>query len=157
MITLRFVTGNDLVSGVIRGGEMGFWASHVEAVMLDGTLLGAHSNGGVQARPAGYDRGECRRELIVTIASTADEFATWEGFLRSQVGKPYDMTAIGEMALGTLTGEAPNWKQSGAWICSALMVAGLLSAGILKSAPTTVRLATPRDVLCMLAPFSALQ
>lgn len=54
MIVLRFVTGNSFVSAAIQRAEYGFWASHVEALMPDGTLLGAHIDGGVQARPRGY-------------------------------------------------------------------------------------------------------
>ena len=46
MITLRFVTGDDLISRAIRAAEYGFWASHTEALMPDGTLLGAHADGG---------------------------------------------------------------------------------------------------------------
>jgi hypothetical protein len=51
------------------------------------------------------------------------------------------------MADGVVTGEAPNWPDSPSWICSALITAGLLTAEIIKAAPATVRLATPRDVL----------
>jgi hypothetical protein len=37
------------------------------------------------------------------------------------------------------------------WICSALIVAALFVAGIIKDVPSTVRLTTPRDVVQMLA------
>ena len=151
MITLRFVTCSDLVSHAIRGAEMGFWASHVEALMLDGTLLGAHASGGVRARPYGYDAGKWTRELLVQVPSSDEQTIQWERWLYSQVGQPYDMVAMGELALGELTGEAPDWARSDSWICSALMTAGLVTIGVLKAAPTTVRLATPRDVLCMVA------
>ena len=57
MITIRFVTCRDIVSAGIRGFEYGFWASHTEALMPDGTLLGAHWQGGVLARPHDYDKG----------------------------------------------------------------------------------------------------
>ena len=155
-VILRFVTCHDLVSSAIRGGEMGFWASHVEALMPDNTLLGAHYVGGVQSRPRDYDQGQWTKDLYVTIPCTDKEALRFESFLRSQIGKPYDTVAIGEMALGALTGEAPDWTQSPAWICSALQTAALLSAGIIYAAPTTVRLATPRDVLCMCASLTVL-
>jgi hypothetical protein len=148
MPTLRFVTANDLVSQAIRGGEMGFWASHVEALMYDGTLLGAHFDGGVLARPRGYDRGKWSRELFVTLPPVGDDLeAVGEAWLRAQIGKPYDIDAIGEMAIGILRGEAPKWKEAEAFICSALMTGYLLMTKSFKSAPATVRLATPRDVL----------
>jgi hypothetical protein len=156
MATLRFVTANDLVSLAIRGGEMGFWASHVEALMPDGTLIGAHVDGGVQARPRGYDAGQCTRELFVALPCAVEQDAAFEAFLRAQIGKPYDLTAIGEMAIGVVTGEAPDWPNSPAWICSALQTAALLKAGIIKGAPATVRLATPRDVLVACAALAAI-
>ena len=53
LITLRFVSSSDLVSRIIKGGQMGFGYQHVEALMPDGTLLGAHIQGGVQARAGG--------------------------------------------------------------------------------------------------------
>ena len=146
-VTLRFVTDGDIVSAAIRGGEMGFWASHVEALTPDDKLLGAHYDGGVQARARSYDAGQWKQELFVTLPATDAQAAAFYAFLMSQVGKPYDMTAIGEMALGVVTGEAPNWAQSPSWICSALQTAALLTAGLMKAAPASVRLATPRDVL----------
>jgi len=57
MIRLRFVTGDDWISNAIRVGERDGWCTHVEAVMPDGTLLGAHLDGGVQAA-CGIRRGE---------------------------------------------------------------------------------------------------
>ncbi len=146
-VTLRFVTGGDLISYVIRGGEMGFWASHVECRMPDGTLLGAHSDGGVQARAANYDAATCTRQLFVDVPATQAQADAAHQFLTAQIGKPYDEMAVAEMAVGVLTGEAPDWTRSAAWICSAVQLAALLTAGIVRAAPTTVRLATPRDVL----------
>lgn len=151
MITLRFVTCNDSVSNTIRRGEMGFWASHVEALMPDGKLLGAHAAGGVQECTSDYDASLWTQQLYVPVPCGAAQTQTFEMFLKSQLGKPYDMPAIEEMALGILTGEAPNWQQKPSWICSALQTAALLMAGIIKGAPATVRLATPRDVLVAVA------
>ena len=149
-ITLRFVTCNDLISRTIRSAELGHWASHVEAV-TPGGLLGAHIDGGVAIRPHGYDDGEWSKQLYVSVFCTPAQDAAFNKFLNDQIGKAYDLVAIGEMALGELLGEAPNWKRSDTWICSALITGALLMAGVVKAAPATVRLATPRDVLCMLA------
>lgn len=151
MITLRFVTRDDPVSRIIRRGEMGFWASHVEALMPDGTLLGAHYDGGVEARPHDYDKDQWSKDLYVNVPCDSAQTQAFEDFLKAQIGKPYDMAAIWEMAAGTLTGEAPDWPHKPSWICSALQTAALLKAGILKAAPATVRLATPRDVLVAIA------
>jgi len=156
MITLRFVTDSDPVSDTIRRGEMGFWASHVEALMPDGTLLGAHTDGGVAARPRDYDASQWSQQLYVQVPCSDAQAQEFTAFLQSQLGKPYDMAAIAEMALGVLTGESPNWPQKPSWICSALQTAALLSAGIVKAAPATVRLATPRDVLVALSALVAI-
>jgi hypothetical protein len=145
-ITLRFVSSTDLVSRIIRGAELGFLYQHVEAQMPDGSLLGAHIDGGVQARAANYDT-TYTQDLYVTVPCPPDAVLAFHDFLRSQIGKPYDTIAIAEMADGFLTGEAPDWAQSPLWDCSALITGALLTAGIIKGAPATVRLATPRDVL----------
>lgn len=154
-ITLRFVTANDLISRAIRGGEMGFPFSHVECKMPDGTLLGAHAQGGVQARAADYDKA-WTKQLFVDVPCDDGEAAAFYTFLREQLGKDYDMEAICEMAEGAVTGEAPDWQNSPSWICSALQTAALLTAGIIKGAPATVRLATPRDVLVACAALTAI-
>ncbi len=146
MIVLRFVSSNDLVSRIIRGGQLGFPYEHVEAKMPDGALLGAHFDGGVQARPTDYDK-KYVRDLYVSVPADYGQTLAFVAFLRSQIGKPYDVIAIAEMADGVVTGEAPSWPDSPSWICSALITAALLTAGIIKGAPATVRLATPRDVL----------
>lgn len=105
MITLRFVTCHDPVSDTIRRAEMGFWASHVEALMPDGALLGAHYDGGVEARPRDYDKGQWSKELYVRVPCDPAAVQAFEDFLIAQIGKPYDMGAIGKMAVGMLTGE----------------------------------------------------
>ena len=151
LITLRFVSSSDLVSRIIKGGQMGFGYQHVEALMPDGALLGAHIQGGVQARAGGYDFGTFSHDLFVTIPCADAAQTAFETFLTEQIGKPYDTLAIAELADGFLTGEAPNWPASPSWICSALQTAATITAGIIKGAPATVRLATPRDVLCMCA------
>ena len=146
-LRLRFVDSNDnLVARVIRGAQMGLPWSHVEAVIPDGLYLGALIDGGVQARLPAYD-SSWTRQLFVDVPATDLQLQTWSNFLGSKIGLPYDEAAIAEMAEGTLTGAAPAWDQASAYICSALQTAALLAAGIVKSAPAGVRLATPRDVL----------
>jgi hypothetical protein len=146
-VRLRFVDTNDsLVSRVIRGAELGLAYSQVEAVTPDGLFLGALSGGGVQSRPSSYDT-TWSQQLFVDAPATDPQAAAFDSFLQSKIDLPYDMTAIAEMADGALTGEAPNWPAANAYTCSALVTAALLTAGLIKGAPATVRLATPRDVL----------
>ena len=143
---LRFVTGDDFVSRAIRAGEYGFWASHVEAQMPDGTLLGAHLDGGVEARPAGYDQGEFTRELYVHLPATTPQDDAFHAFLRAQIGKPYDLTAIEALALGR------DWTTPDSWFCSELQAAALRTCGWFASdLATQAAKITPRDLLLMLS------
>ena len=119
MITLRFVTCDDAVSGGIRFAEYGFWASHVETLTPDGKLLGAHYDGGVQARDRYYDKGKFSRELFVKLP--ADEAMTnaFYAWNEDQIGKPYDLDAIAAFVARR------DWREDGAWFCSEQMAAGL--------------------------------
>lgn len=89
-ITIRFVGGNDFISGWIRRAEYGFWATHVETLMPDGTLLGAHASGGVQARPKDYDKGEFSKELFVPIPATPEQTNAFHRALVLQAGNQED-------------------------------------------------------------------
>lgn len=157
-LTFRFVgyTEKSLIGRIISAGEMGFWADHVECVLPDGTLLGAHESGGVLPRPAGYDKGQWDQELRVSVFVTDEQAAAFYAFLEAQIGKAYDLDAIKEMVIGTFTGTAPDWKLLDRWICSALQTAATITIGLFKSAPATVRLTTPRDFLYMLGALVAI-
>ena len=146
MITLRWVTDSDPISAAIRDFEYGFWASHNEVLMPDGTLLGAHYDGGVLARSKDYDKGKFARELYVPILvsqAMADKFHT---FLRSQINKPYDTKAIAGIVLQR------NWREPDSWFCSELVAAALADCSYWPS-----RLAddfnhiTPRDTLLIVS------
>lgn len=125
---LRFVTGKDQVSRLIlaREGAMATWVgpvpSHVELVVAGG-YLGAHDNGGVQIRPAGYDKSYLAAERFVDVA-LPDEAAA-EAYARSKIGEPYDFLAILDLA-------APiplNLHESEHCICSAFGTETLTSGG----------------------------
>jgi hypothetical protein len=154
MIQIRFVTCNDLISRTIRGGQMGFWCSHVEAAVPEG-WLGAHYGGGVLVRPIGYDAGIASREAVLNVFT---QFKTQEvafyDFLRSQLGQPYDMAAINDMALGVIAADAPDASADTGWICSGLIGAALLAAGLIGDLPCG-KLTTPRDVFNMCAALHA--
>lgn len=145
MIKLRFVTCDDPVSAGIRIGEYGFWASHVEAVMPDGTLLGAHYDGGVQARPRGYDAAVMQRELIVSLPCAAAAEQRFLDFLRAQLGKPYDLRAI-----VSLVAER-DWRTRDAWFCSELQAAALEASGWMEMLAADAAKITPRDLLLIVS------
>ena len=148
MITIRFVAGNDLTSRVIRLAEYGFWATHVETLMPDGTLLGAHASDGVQARPKDYDRGGFSRQLLVPIPATPEQTDEFHAFLRSQIGKPYDFEAI----VGIVA--QCDWRNDKAWMCSELVAAGLCQDKVGIFPPhlaTEFNHVTPRDLLLIVS------
>jgi hypothetical protein len=146
MIRVRFVTTEDPVSAGISFAEYGFWATHAEAVMPDGTLLGAHYDGGVQARPSDYDKGKFKRQGIVEIPADDTTTNRFHAFMTSQVGKPYDITAIAAFVARR------DWREPDSWFCSELVAAGLEDAGWF-AAPlaTEVNHLTPRDLLLIIS------
>lgn len=152
MIRLRFVTGKSWISNAIRAGERDGWCTHVEAVMPDGTLLGAHLDGGVQARPVGYDKADMTRELFVELeifGSSASIDLSVEGqfntFLRAQLGKPYDTEAVLGLGVGR------DWRAPDSWFCSELQAAGLEACGYLPKLSAADNHVSPRDLLLVLS------
>lgn len=146
MITLRFVTSGGAISAGIRAAEYGFWASHTEAVMPDGTLLGAHIDGGVQARPADYDKGQFSRQLFVHLPTDDDMAGKFYAFLRSQLGKPYDVEAIIAFVARR------DWQEPDSWFCSEIQAAALVACGWFASPlATEFNHITPRDLLLIVS------
>jgi len=152
MIRLRFVDGMDAVAAGIRAAEYGFWAIHTEALMPDGTLLGAHWQGGVQARPHDYDKGEFTKELYVSIPAGPAMTDSFHSFLRAQLGKPYDVEAIAAFVAGR------DWQQPDAWFCSELQAAALAHCGWFANAlAEQFNKITPRDLLLIVSGRVAIQ
>ena len=120
---------------------------HVEAVMPDSSgYLGAHSDGGVQVRPIGYDRRLKPQELFVSLPATAEQEDGFYSFLHVQLGSPYDMSIIKGFASGMLFGQR-DWRKPGSWICSELQAAAMMPVGLIKSIASKPSYVTPRDVL----------
>lgn len=108
-IHLQFSTESGMASAAIRFLTWSEW-SHVDMVLPDDSLLGARLDGGVQIRPKDYavfsKKALYRVHCPTHIASMA--IGRW----KSQIGKPYDWTAI----LGF--GFRQDWHQDGDWFCS---------------------------------------
>lgn len=149
---LQFIAASDIGSHAIQIFERG-WPSHVDAVLGDGSLLGARSDAvggkppGVQVRPAGYEPF-ARVQRVVLEASSAEETA-WLNFLTAQIGKPYDMTAIAAFAVGR------DWRETDSWFCSELQAAALEASGYFpgKLANPSNEI-TPRDLLLIVSPWA---
>lgn len=148
-IRLQFVLGAGIASRLIAwyGQGYGGW-SHVDAMLPDGSLLGARSDAvggepsGVRIRPQHYERW--LRRTVVEIPDTHSLVPSWVAWLRQQIGSPYDSAAI----WGFLEGKPKHAR--GHWICSACQSAALRVIGYLpKEGPIALSEVTP-DVLLMM-------
>lgn len=148
-IQLQFVSDGDIGSQTIAWFSQGHF-SHVDAIMPDGNLLGARNDkvggkpSGVQIRPPRYV--EFSKQVVMTIPSSQRQSDTFYDFLRKQIGKPYDTTAIWAFVLNR------DWREDDSWICSELQSAAGEIAGILPKLYVPTNKITP--VACALA-FSA--
>lgn len=160
MIHLRFVTADDMLSRLIRtqaGIAMPFTPSHVEALLPDGRdYVGAHYDGGIQARPVDYDAATLmtlpdgrKSELIVSLPCTDAQEQAFYAFVQSKIGAPYDWKSI----ISFVTPDI-NLHIESHLICSAFMVAGLRAPGCeYFPMPLTVPFhhISPRDLLLILS------
>jgi uncharacterized protein YycO len=137
MAVIRFVSGKGISSGIIKLGTFSKW-SHVDLVTPEGFYLGARLDGGVQARAPGYDGPNADVEFANVWLPPSMEERLW-GFVRAQIGKPYDFTAILGIAFRR------DWREDDAWFCSELVAAAFEQAGkpLLLGAANRI---TPRDI-----------
>ena len=146
MIQLQFSTENSIGSELIRTFDHG-WCSHVDAVLADGTLLGARSDGGVLIRPKNY--APFSRIAIVNLDTTDTIEDNFYNFLKLQVGKPYDTTAIEAFIFNR------NWKEEDSWFCSELISYGLSYATFFKyPLSTPSNRITPSDLMLVCSIFT---
>lgn len=128
-VALQFVLEPSFTSDVIAWFSQGH-LSHVDALMPDGSLLGARSDWkggkppGVQIRPPNYAKFKSR--VIMELPATPVQETLFYNFLQAQVGKPYDMQAIWAFALDR------DWREPDSWICSELDGAALEHATIFR-------------------------
>lgn len=146
MITLRFVSHPGMFNWACTIAQYGFWGTHVEAVMPDGTYLGAITDG-VKARDPGYDAGNFKREVFLEVKATADQEDIFYAFIESQIGKPYDLWAI-----LAYFWPSRDWQSFDSWYCSELLGTGLAECGILpKEMAVKFSRVTVRDLLLMVS------
>jgi hypothetical protein len=152
-ITLQVVAGTGLLSDAIAwwgNGYHGF--SHVDAVMKDGSLIGARDDWitplgvpnarpilpGIQRRPPFYEKWKRRATLTFLCTSKiAQEWAAWQ---EQGIGLPYDEDAILGMVFGR------RWHAEGHWICSARQIDGLQTFGFIHRLRTPSQQITPDTV-----------
>ncbi|HEV2521077.1 MAG TPA: hypothetical protein VGT24_01740 [Candidatus Acidoferrales bacterium] len=118
------------------------WASHAEFIdIAAGITLGARSVGGVKYRLCEKDHYSRIEQFVVDKAS--DMVAAWS-WAATQVGKPYDFSAISGIALDR------NWHDESKWFCSELVAVAFEKAGhpLLSTRPSAASYRiTPRDLL----------
>ena len=150
-IGTSLVLGSGLSSRLISWYGQGYGGySHADALMRDGTRLGARSDAvklqsgeiippGVRVRPENYEKWKARCDIILKVGKErADQAEDW---LRSQIGQGYDRADI----LGLIFG-IPLMTQ-GHWICSALITARDHLIKIFPDMPQTPQQVPPNMVL----------
>ena len=154
-IDLQFSRGSDLSSAAIEFYDHGAW-SHVDAILPDGSLLGARIDiigglaAGVQIRPPNYTKFEATQK--VSIPCTDEIHKAHIGFLLDQVGKPYDSTAIVAFVLDR------NWREDDSWFCSELQAAsGEKSGWIPHPLVTKTNKLTPNALLLVSSVLTDIQ
>lgn len=119
IIALRFITSDSFVSRAIRHIT---WSefSHVDLVVREG-LLGAQADG-VKIRPDNY----CKVTKVQVVTVDVPDMVAGKVllFCKSQIGKPYDYTAL----LGNLVHR--DWQEQDSWFCSELIAAAFEQAGL---------------------------
>jgi hypothetical protein len=157
-IVLRFVRSKGFTSDVTAWREetcMPFPPSHVECVTPDGKWLGQHADGGMLARPAGYDHDDVafisdgrRAEIFVSLPVTQAQADAFYAAATAAISEPYDWRAI----IGFAVPFHEHLKFHA--ICSAKMVLLLRTKGCeFFPWPLTVpaHLVNPRDLMLILS------
>lgn len=144
MIVLQFAASAGLSSELIEWYSHGSYC-HVDTVLPDGTLLGARLDGGVAIRQPGYE--PFLKTLRVELPADDSVTAIYYEFVRAQVGKPYDTTAlVGNFVAGR------NWRDADSFFCSELVGLGLELAGYFPGPLSTpANRLTPSDLLLALS------
>jgi hypothetical protein len=151
-ITLRFCTDDSAASKLIAlqaGISMPFTPIHVEALSRDGQhYVGQRLDGGMQARPVGYDKDEPgHKDKLVVIICSQDKYNAFHGLCEQHIGDAYDWRAI-----VSFIDLMDNLHTPHTSICSAIMTLALRAANVFPW-PLTVPAhhISPRDLFLILS------
>lgn len=146
MITIRFVSHPGIFDWATRIAQYGFWSTHCDTLMPNGTYLGARLKGGVLERNRDYDLGDFNKELFVNINCSEKQEETYYSFLRDQIGKPYDSLSIATFF------SSRDWQAPDSWFCSELKAAGLAYCGVFpQHMAIRFNRLTPRDLMLLVS------
>lgn len=140
-IELLFSTTRSAFSGLIRAVTWSRW-SHV-ALVDGGEVIEAHTLHGVRRISAIDAIDQIKRGVVVELPCRDPEAVI--AAAASQIGKPYDYTAI--LGLGLRR----DWQAEDAWFCSELVAWAFQHAGEPLFRADCLRRVTPQH-LWMLAP-----
>ncbi len=120
--------------------------------MPDGTLLGAMRDG-VKARPAEYDNlggaAAFSQQQFVNVNILPERESAFYAFLRSQIGKPYDTSAIWSFYSKR---DGRDWQEPDSWFCSELISAALAEYGVFpQHMAESFSRVTPRDLMLLIS------
>lgn len=139
MVKIQLVTAKGLASKMIRDFTWSDY-SHVDFVMPDGNLLGAHLSGGVAVREPNYEVFTAK--LVGEIPLSPIKSDLVYRFAQGQIGKKYDLTAIINFGF-----HKRNWREDDCWFCSELVAWCFEQARIpLLNPAVDVWRITPRDI-----------
>lgn len=144
-VRLLFSTTRLPFSLLIRATTWSRW-SHV--ALVDGNqVIEAAAPGGVRVSPLKEAIGRASDYVIVELP--ARNAAAIIAAARSQVGKPYDWTAVAGLGLHR------EWQEDDAWFCSELIAWAADKAGEAWFREDSLRRVTPQH-LWMLPPHAVL-
>jgi hypothetical protein len=152
ILKFQFVLGRSFSSRAIAWFSAGHF-SHVDLVLPDGRLLGARSDvilnipPGVQIRPPNYE--EWKERVVLSLEVTELQLQSVIAFNMSQLGEPYDKTAIWGFVAGR------DWREEDSWFCSELQAAAIESANIWPALYTPRNKVTPAALATVLSAVGA--
>lgn len=121
VVRVLFTRRHHLGSVAIRTATWSPW-SHVDVILPDGRMIGATLEHGVAFATLGERLRKASRAAVVEFPA-ADPDAVYAALL-SQLGKPYDWTAIAGMVIRNR-----NWQEDDSWFCSELIAWAFSQAG----------------------------
>ena len=144
-IQLLFSTTRHPFSGLIRAATWSRW-SHV-ALVAGPHVIEAVALGGVRQVSKAYALQRASDYCLVDLP--AHNAQAIIDAARSQIGKPYDWTAVAGLGLHR------DWQEDDSWFCSELVAWAADQAGESWFRPEALRRITPQH-LWMLSPERAL-
>lgn len=136
MIKIRFSSGRGIYSSIIRWSTWS-WCSHVGIMLSDIHVIDATGEQGVAIRTP-YGDKEARYFTVELPEEKEQKLLVW---IKSQIGKGYDWSAIYGMAF------RKDWHNDDKWFCSELVAAAFEEAGHPLLRSENLSRVTPRDLL----------